>query len=53
MRLDDLDPSNNVRDLGSGGGGFGGGRRDRALRMTGEMIPIRVTATGSRSKPRR
>lgn len=27
MRLDDLDPSNNVRDLGSGGGGggFGGG----------------------------
>lgn len=25
MRLDDLDPSDNVRDLGSGGGGFGGG----------------------------
>ena len=25
MRLDDLDPSNNVRDLGSGGGGGGGG----------------------------
>jgi predicted metalloprotease len=25
MRLDDLDPSKNVRDLGSGGGGFGGG----------------------------
>lgn len=26
MRLDDLDPSNNVRDLGTGGGGgFGGG----------------------------
>ena len=24
MRLDDLDPSNNVRDLGSGGGGGGG-----------------------------
>jgi uncharacterized protein len=25
MRLDDLDPSDNVRDHGSGGGGFGGG----------------------------
>lgn len=25
MRLDDLDPSDNVRDLGRGGGGFGGG----------------------------
>lgn len=25
MRLDDLDPSNNVRDLGSGGSGGGGG----------------------------
>lgn len=25
MRLDDLDPSDNVRDLGSGGGGGGGG----------------------------
>lgn len=25
MRLDDLDPSSNVRDLGSGGGGGGGG----------------------------
>ena len=25
MRLDDLDPSDNVRDLGAGGGGFGGG----------------------------
>jgi uncharacterized protein len=25
MRLDDLDPSDNVRDLGTGGGGFGGG----------------------------
>lgn len=25
MRLDDLDPSRNVRDLGSGGGGGGGG----------------------------
>ncbi len=25
MRLDDLDPSENVRDLGQGGGGFGGG----------------------------
>jgi uncharacterized protein len=25
MRLDDLDPSNNVEDMGRGGGGFGGG----------------------------
>ena len=25
MRLDDLDPSSNVNDQGSGGGGFGGG----------------------------
>jgi uncharacterized protein len=25
MRLDDLDPSDNVRDLGTSGGGFGGG----------------------------
>jgi len=40
-------------DNSNSGGGFGGGRRDRAPRMTGEMIPIRVTATGSRSKPRR
>ncbi len=35
MRLDDLDPSNNVRDLGSGGGGGGGG-----IPILGMLLPF-------------
>ena len=34
MRLDDLDPSNNVRDLGSGGGGGGG------IPILGMLLPF-------------
>ena len=36
MRLDDLDPSNNVRDLGSGGGGGGGG----GIPILGMLLPF-------------
>lgn len=35
MRLDDLDPSNNVDDLGSGGGGGGGG-----IPILGLLLPF-------------
>lgn len=35
MRLDDLDPSDNVRDLGSGGGGGGGG-----IPILGLLLPF-------------
>ena len=35
MRLDDLDPSSNVRDLGSGGGGGGGG-----IPILGMLLPF-------------
>ena len=36
MRLDDLDPSNNVRDLGSGGAGGGGG----GIPILGLLLPF-------------
>ena len=36
MRLDDLDPTNNVRDLGSGGGGGGGG----GIPILGMLLPL-------------
>ncbi|WP_326523073.1 KPN_02809 family neutral zinc metallopeptidase [Sphingomonas sp.] len=39
MRLDDLDPSNNVRDLGSGGGGRGGGGGG-GLPILGLLLPF-------------
>lgn len=43
MRLDDLDPSNNVRDLGSGGGGgFGGGGGNILLGLLPMLLGSRM-----------
>ena len=40
MRLDDLDPSENVSDQGSGGGGFGGGGGGGMLGLVFSLLPM-------------